>query len=63
LAEFTLSPLELVRRRLAWLKEDPEPVMGQLVRVFIDDGRRGTASRIFCTSFPRPTIVRPCWAE
>jgi hypothetical protein len=27
-----------VRRRLSELMEDPEPVMQQLVRVFIDDG-------------------------
>jgi hypothetical protein len=37
-AEFTLPALEQVRRRLCELMEDPEPVMQQLVRVFIDDG-------------------------
>jgi hypothetical protein len=36
--EFTLPTLQQVRRRLAELVEDPEPVMRQLVRVFIDDG-------------------------
>jgi hypothetical protein len=36
--EFTLPALAQVRRRLAELMEDPEPVMRQLVRVFIDDG-------------------------
>ncbi|MCB5275494.1 hypothetical protein BJG92_03045 [Arthrobacter sp. SO5] len=36
--EFTLPSLQQVRRRLSELMEDPEPVMRQLVRVFIDDG-------------------------
>ncbi|MDQ1623287.1 MAG: hypothetical protein QOH19_1705 [Actinomycetota bacterium] len=43
-AEFTLPALEQVRRRLCELMEDPEPVMQQLVRVFIDDGT-------FCPGF------------
>ncbi|KQN86510.1 hypothetical protein [Arthrobacter sp. Leaf69] len=43
-AEFTLPSLELVRRRLSELMEDPEPVIRQLVRVFIDDGT-------FCPGF------------
>jgi hypothetical protein len=43
-AEFTLPTLEQVRRRLCELMEDPEPVMQQLVRVFIDDGT-------FCPGF------------
>jgi hypothetical protein len=34
-AEFTLPTLEQVRRRLSELMEDPEPVMRQLVRVFL----------------------------
>lgn len=37
-AEFTLPPLEQVRSRLTGLMEDPEPVMQQLVRVFIGHG-------------------------
>ncbi|MFM9432222.1 hypothetical protein [Arthrobacter sp. MP_2.3] len=37
-AEFSLPTLQQVRRRLSELMEDPEPVMRQLVRVFIDDG-------------------------
>ena len=37
-AEFTMPALEQVRRRLSELVEDPEPVMRQLVRVFIDEG-------------------------
>ncbi len=36
--EFTLPALAQVQRRLSELMEDPEPVMRQLVRVFIDDG-------------------------
>jgi hypothetical protein len=37
-AEFGLPALEQVRRRLSELVEDPEPVMQQLARVFIDEG-------------------------
>jgi hypothetical protein len=33
--EFTLPTLEQVRHRLSELMEDPEPVVQQLVRVFI----------------------------
>jgi hypothetical protein len=43
-AEFALPSLAQVRRRLAELMVDPEPVMQQLVRVFIDDGT-------FCPGF------------
>jgi hypothetical protein len=43
-AEFTLPALGQVRRRLAELMEDPEPVMRQLIRVFIGDGT-------FCPGF------------
>ena len=56
-AEFTLPTLQQVRRRLSALMEDPEPVMRQLVRVFIDDGT-------FCPGFQflpggqlRPQVV------
>ena len=42
--EFTLPALEHVARRLSELMDDPEPVMQQLVRVFIDDGT-------FCPGF------------
>ena len=35
--EFHLPSLEQVRERLAAIHEDPEPMMRQLVRVFIDD--------------------------
>jgi hypothetical protein len=43
-AEFKLPTLQQVHRRLSELVEDPEPVMRQLVRVFIDDGT-------FCPGF------------
>ncbi|WP_400160550.1 hypothetical protein [Arthrobacter sp. BPSS-3] len=42
--EFTLPPLAQVHRRLSELVKDPEPIMRQLVRVFIDDGT-------FCPGF------------
>ena len=55
--EFTLPALGKVHRRLSGLMEDPEPVMQQLVRVFIDDGT-------FCPGFQflpggqlRPPVV------
>jgi hypothetical protein len=44
LRTFTLPALAQVHRRLSELMEDPEPVMRQLVRVFIDDGT-------FCPGF------------
>ena len=43
-SEFSLPSLDQVRRRLFELMEDPEPVMRQLARVFIDDGT-------FCPGF------------
>ncbi|XAS69296.1 hypothetical protein V3C33_08615 [Micrococcaceae bacterium Sec5.7] len=56
-AEFTLPTLGQVRRRLSELMEDPEPVMQQLVRVFIGEGT-------FCPGFQflpcgqlHPTVV------
>ncbi|WP_427019509.1 hypothetical protein ACQCSX_23145 (plasmid) [Pseudarthrobacter sp. P1] len=42
--EFTLPSLGQVHRRLSELMEDPEPVMRELVRVFIDAGT-------FCPGF------------
>jgi hypothetical protein len=55
--EFTLPSLDQVHRRLSELMEDPEPVMQQLIRVFIDDGT-------FCPGFQflpggqlRPPVV------
>ncbi|WP_165478396.1 hypothetical protein [Arthrobacter sp. S39] len=37
-AEFTLPTLEQVRRRLTELMEDTDPVMRELVRIFIGEG-------------------------
>lgn len=37
--ELTLPTLEQVRERLTTTQEDPEPVMQQLVRVFLFDDR------------------------
>ena len=36
--EFRLPILEQVRERLSTVHEDPEPVMRQIFRVFIDEG-------------------------
>ncbi len=36
--EFHLPSLEQVRERFATVHEDPEPVMQQLVRIFLDGG-------------------------
>ncbi len=43
-AEFTLPSLAQVRRRFAELIDDPEPVMQQLVRVFLSGLRRVSRS-------------------
>lgn len=55
--EFKLPTLDQVRERLSTLHEDPEPVMQQLVRVFVDEGT-------FCPGFqflndlsPHPVVV------
>ena len=56
-AEFTLPALDQVRRRLSELMEDPEPIMRQLVRVFLSGLRRlsrsSSARRRLNTSQPR----------
>lgn len=56
-AEFTLPTLQQVQLRLSELMEDPEPVMRQLVRIFLSDGT-------FCPGFQflpggqlRPQVV------
>ena len=56
-AEFALPSLWQVSSRLSELMEDPEPVMQQLIRVFIDEGT-------FCPGFQflsggqlHPTVV------
>jgi hypothetical protein len=56
-AEFTLPTLELVRRRLSELMEDPEPVVRQLVRVFIDDGTYCPGFQFLPGGQLHPTVV------
>ncbi len=57
--EFGLPSLEQVRERLSAVQEDPEPAMGQLVRVFFPDG--GT----YCPGYQfRPDLtLNPVVAE
>ena len=55
--EFTLPALEQVRRRLAELMDDPDPVMQQLVRVFIDDGTFCPGFQFVAGGHLHPTVV------
>jgi hypothetical protein len=52
-SEFKLPTLNQVRQRLSTLHEDPEPVMQQLVRVFLSD--EGT----YCPGFQFLTDLSP----
>jgi hypothetical protein len=56
-AELTLPSLAQVRRRLAELIDDPEPVMQQLVRVFIDDGTYCPGFQFLAGGRLHPTVV------
>lgn len=56
-AEFTLPSLTQVRHRLAELIDDPEPVMQQLVRVFIDDGTYCPGFQFLAGGRLQPTVV------
>lgn len=56
-AEFTLPALEQVRLRLAELMDDPQPVMQQLVRVFIDDGTFCPGFQFLAGGHLHPTVV------
>ncbi|WP_104141252.1 DUF2384 domain-containing protein [Arthrobacter sp. ZGTC131] len=56
-AEFTLPSLAQVRHRLAELIDDPEPVMQQLVRVFIDDGTYCPGFQFLAGGQLQPTVV------
>lgn len=56
-AEFTLPSLAQVRHRLADLIEDPEPVMQQLVRVFIDEGTYCPGFQFLAGGRLHPTVV------
>jgi hypothetical protein len=54
--EFTLPALEQVRRRLCELMEDPEPVMRQLVRVFLSGLLRLVPFQLAFVLFSRDQI-------
>ena len=56
-AEFTLPALEQVRRRLSELVEDPEPVMQQLVRIFIDEGTYCPGFQFLAGGRLHPTVT------
>ena len=55
--EFTLPTLAQVRRRLIELVEDPEPIMRELVRVFIDDGTFCPGFQFFPGGHLHPTVT------
>lgn len=56
-AEFTLPTLDQVHRRLTELAEDPEPVMQQLVRVFIGDGTYCPGFQFLAGGQLHPTVT------
>lgn len=56
-AEFALPALAHVRHRFAELIDDPEPVMQQLVRVFIDDGTYCPGFQFLAGGQLQPTVV------
>ena len=56
-AEFTLPALEQVRRRLTELTDDPEPVMQQLIRVFLGDGTYCPGFQFLAGGQLHPTVT------
>jgi hypothetical protein len=56
-AEFTLPALEQVHRRLSELVEDTEPVMQQVVRVFIDEGTYCPGFQFLAGGRLHPTVT------
>jgi hypothetical protein len=56
-AEFSLPSLGQVSSRLSELMEDPEPVMQQLVRVFIDEGTFCPGFQFLAGGQLHPTVV------
>lgn len=56
-AEFTLPSLGQVSHRLSELMEDPQPVMQQLVRVFIDEGTFCPGFQFLAGGQLHPTVV------
>jgi hypothetical protein len=55
--EFALPSLGQVRHRLSELMEDPEPVMQQLVRVFIDEGTFCPGFQFLAGGQLHPTVI------
>lgn len=56
-AEFALPSLGQVSSRLSELMEDPEPVMQQLIRVFIDEGTFCPGFQFLAGGQLHPTVV------
>lgn len=57
-AEFTLPTLEQVRRRLAELMEEPDPVMRQLVRVLVREDTYCPGFQFLPGGQLHPTVVK-----
>ena len=55
-AEFTLPAVGQVHQRLSELMEDPDPVMKQLVRVFIDEGTYCPGFQFLAGGQVHPTV-------
>lgn len=55
--EFTLPSLEQVQRRLSELMEDPDPVIQQLVRVFIGEGTYCPGFQFLTGGLVHPTVL------
>jgi hypothetical protein len=55
--EFMLPSLGQVRRRLSELMEDTEPVMQQLIRVFIDEGTFCPGFQFLAGGQLHPTVI------
>jgi hypothetical protein len=56
-AEFALPSVGQVRRRLSELMEDPEPVMQQLIRVFIGEGTFCPGFQFLAGGQLHPTVI------
>lgn len=56
-SEFKLPTSDQVRERLSTLHEDPEPVMRQLVRVFIDEGTYCPGFQFLTDLSPHPVVL------
>lgn len=56
-AEFGLPTLEQVSRRLSELHEDPQTVIQQLVRIFIDEGTYCPGFQFTSALRLRPTVL------